>query len=230
MNDSMPTVIKAQSLSKYYPHVSGPVSVLTDLNLEVRSGEVLAIIGKSGSGKSTLLHILGTLDEPSSGQVQVLSQDVFSMKDPELSAFRNRHIGFVFQFHHLLPEFTALENTVLPALIHGTDPATANAQATRLLDMVDLSHRLQHRPAELSGGEQQRVALARSLVMSPDIVLADEPTGNLDPRTGSNVHDLFLSVSRDLNTTVIVATHNPDLAARSDRCLSLVEGRLAEAE
>ena len=228
MNDSAPTVIEARALRKDYPHTSGPVPVLSDLNLEVQRGEVLAIIGKSGVGKSTLLHILGTLDRPTEGQVDVLGLDVFTMKDPELSTFRNRHIGFVFQFHHLLPEFSALENAALPALIHGTDAKTANGQATRLLEMVGLSHRLEHKPTELSGGEQQRVALARALVMSPDIVLADEPTGNLDPRTGSGVHELFLKVSRELETTVIVATHNPDLAARSDRRLRLTDGCLTE--
>ena len=228
MNDTTPKVIEARGLCKDYPHISGPVPVLSDLDLDVSRGEVLAIIGKSGSGKSTLLHILGTLDDPSEGDVRVLGREVFAMKDPELSAFRNQHIGFVFQFHHLLPEFTALENAVLPALIHGKDPEQANQQAKNLLEMVDLSHRLSHRPAELSGGEQQRVALARSLVMSPDIVLADEPTGNLDPKTGSTVHELFLKISRELETTVVVATHNPELAAQSDRCLKLVEGRLSD--
>ena len=220
------TVLEARDLEKTYAHSSGPVQVLSGLNLDVSEGEVVAIVGKSGVGKSTLLHILGTLDDPTHGEVKILGQEVFAMNDMDLSSFRNQHIGFVFQFHHLLPEFSALENVVLPALIHGHNPDESRKHAEGLLERVGLSHRLSHKPAQLSGGEQQRVALARALVMKPGIVLADEPTGNLDPKTGSGVHELFLDISRELKTTVIVATHNADLAARSDRRLRLTEGRL----
>ncbi len=223
-------MLEARGLEKSYPHLSGPVPVLKGVDLEVRRGEIVAIVGKSGVGKSTLLHVLGTLDRPTAGELRLLGRDPFAFPDDEISSFRNDHLGFVFQFHHLLPEFTALENAMLPALIRGEAPAAARARAEDLLAKVELDHRLQHKPSELSGGEQQRVALARAVVRSPDIVLADEPTGNLDPKTGAGVHQLFLDVSRDLGVTVLVATHNRDLAGLSDRRLRLQEGRIVDGE
>ena len=226
--DAAPVVLEARGLGKSYPHLSGPVPVLTGVDLEVRRGQIVAIVGKSGVGKSTLLHVLGTLDRPTAGEVRLLGRDAFALPDDEISVFRNDHLGFVFQFHHLLPEFTALENVMLPALIRSEGPSAARSRAEALLRRVELDHRLEHKPSELSGGEQQRVALARALVRSPDIVLADEPTGNLDPRTGAGVHELFLDVSRDLGVAVLVATHNRDLARLSDRRLRLQEGRVSE--
>jgi lipoprotein-releasing system ATP-binding protein len=223
---STPHILKAHGIHKTYPHVSGPVPVLENMSLELYAGEVVAIVGKSGVGKSTLLHILGTLDHPTNGTLEILNTDVLSLADHELSVFRNRHIGFVFQFHHLLPEFSALENVVLPALIHGGNPSEAREKAKRLLDYVGLSHRLDHKPAELSGGEQQRVAIVRAIIMEPDIVLADEPTGNLDPKTGFEVQSLFLELSREKKITVVMATHNRELAAQAHRRIEMSDGTL----
>jgi lipoprotein-releasing system ATP-binding protein len=227
MSDPSSTaIVLARGLGKEYAHARGPVTVLTDLDLSVVQGEVVSIVGKSGSGKSTLLHILGTLDQPTSGTIELLGRDPSSMADLSISQFRNRHIGFVFQFHHLLPEFSALENCCLPVLIQGGRMKDARLRAEELLTQVGLQDRLHHKPSELSGGEQQRVAIARSLVMKPDLVLADEPTGNLDPKTAEGVRDLFLEVSRSRGATVIIATHNRDLADRCDRKLTLHHGRL----
>lgn len=222
-------VLLARGLGKVYPHQSGPVPVLQDLDLTIRRGEVAAIVGKSGVGKSTLLHVLGTLDRPSSGSLKILGHDISEWPDDKLSAFRNKHVGFIFQFHHLLPEFSALDNAMLPGLIGGAPAAEIGARARDLLTKVGLGHRLEHKPSELSGGEQQRVAVARALAMAPDLVFADEPTGNLDPRTGAEVYDLFMEVSRALGTTVVIATHNPDLARRSDRVLRLTLQGIEEA-
>ncbi|MBR59253.1 MAG: lipoprotein-releasing system ATP-binding protein LolD [Myxococcales bacterium] len=229
MNDTSTTVLQAEGLRKVYAHPSGDVTVLTDVNLEVAPRSVVSIVGASGVGKSTLLHILGTLDSPSSGSLRLLGQDVSAMRDKELSEFRNQHIGFVFQFHHLLSEFSALENTMLPSLIHREDRTKVRERASHLLDRVGLSDRFTHRPSELSGGEQQRVAIARALITEPDLVLADEPTGNLDPNTGAVVQDLLLEVSRDTGTTVVLATHNRELAARADQQLELLNGTLVTA-
>ncbi len=200
--------------------------VLTGINLHIPKGEVLAIVGASGVGKSTFLHILGGLDRPSAGRVIYGDTDVFSLDSNQLASFRNRHVGFVFQFHHLLPEFTALENVMMPALIRKIDRQEAAKMAADILGEVGLGNRTHHRPGELSGGEQQRVAVARALILGPDVVLADEPTGNLDTHTGETVHDLLLSINKQKNITFIIVTHNDKLAVRADRVLRMLEGKL----
>jgi lipoprotein-releasing system ATP-binding protein len=196
------------------------------VNLTVEAGDMVAIVGASGAGKSTFLHVLGTLDAPTSGRIQIDEQDLTRMDAAKLAAFRNRTIGFVFQFHHLLPEFTAVENVAMPGLIAGLSRPEAERRATALLADVGLSHRLDHRPGELSGGEQQRVALARALLMEPRLLLADEPTGNLDARTGADIHELLVELNRKRGMTMIVVTHNEDLAARMPRRLHMVKGRI----
>jgi len=226
LSTEQPNFIFIKQLYKSFPGPQAKVEVLKGLDLEVAQGESVAIVGASGVGKSTLLHILGTLDRPTEGGVMVAGQDVFQMDERTLSAFRNRHIGFVFQFHHLLPEFTALENVMMPALIARLDKSEAAERATALLTQVDLGHRLTHRMGELSGGEQQRVAVARALVMGPRLLLADEPTGNLDERTGEKVHDLLLRFNEELGLTMLVATHNEQLAANLKRRVRLADGRV----
>jgi lipoprotein-releasing system ATP-binding protein len=208
--------------------MSGPVSlnVLNGIDLEIPKGEVLAIVGASGVGKSTFLHILGALDRPSAGNVRYGEVDVFSLDSNRIAAFRNGHVGFVFQFHHLLPEFSALENVMMPALIRKIDRKEAGSLAAGMLSDVGLANRLHHRPGELSGGEQQRVAVARALVLGPDVVLADEPTGNLDTHTGEAVHDLLLSINKQKGITFVIVTHNDKLAVRADRVLRMIEGRM----
>jgi lipoprotein-releasing system ATP-binding protein len=208
--------------------MSGPVElpVLDGIDLDIRAGEMLAVVGASGVGKSTFLHILGALDRPTSGAVRYGDIDVFSLDSARLSRFRNERVGFIFQFHHLLPEFTALENVMMPALIRRTDRGAASVAAGKILTEVGLGARLLHRPGELSGGEQQRVAVARALMLKPDIVLADEPTGNLDMHTGESVHDLLLSINKQQGTTFVIVTHNDKLAVRADRVLRMVEGKL----
>ncbi len=208
--------------------MSGPVPlhVLTGIDLDIPKGEVLAIVGASGVGKSTFLHILGGLDRPSAGGVRYGDTDVFSLDSNQLASFRNRHVGFVFQFHHLLPEFTALENVMMPALIRKMDRQEAETMASGILGEVGLGGRIHHRPGELSGGEQQRVAVARALILGPDVVLADEPTGNLDTHTGEAVHDLLLSINKQKNITFVIVTHNDKLALRADRVLRMLEGKL----
>src|SRR6185312_14938597 len=195
---------------------------------KIQRGELVAIVGASGAGKSTLLHIIGTLDKPSSGTVTFDEHDLFRMTDTQQAEFRNRRIGFVFQFHHLLAEFTALENACMPALVQRREPAAVRADATTLLTEVGLGHRLQHKPGELSGGEQQRVAMARALVMHPRLLLADEPTGNLDPETGEGIHKLLRDLNQRLGITCLVVTHNAELARNMRRQLRLREGRLEE--
>jgi len=187
---------------------------------------MLAIEGASGAGKSTLLHILGALDRPTDGKVYFRGIDLFAYSDSELAEIRNRHIGFVFQFHHLLPEFSALENTMMPALVQGMDQKAAAKTAQAILTQLGLANRLPHKPGELSGGEQQRVAVARALMLNPQVILADEPTGNLDTKTGEEVHDLLVRINRERGITIAVVTHNPALAARMTRRVLLVDGKL----
>ncbi|MEO6028146.1 MAG: ABC transporter ATP-binding protein [Candidatus Binatia bacterium] len=219
-------MIALRNLSKEY--VDGPrvVRVLTDLDLEIGAGERVAIVGESGVGKSTLLHILGTLDRPTGGEVWFDGDNLTSKSDRDLAQFRNREIGFIFQFHHLLPDFTALENVMMPALIAGTATEAARRRATALLERVGLAERLDHRPGELSGGEQQRVAVARAIVQEPRAVLADEPTGNLDPVTGEGVQSLLMELNRERAITLVVVTHSVSLAGAMDRTLRLTAGRI----
>ena len=219
-------LVVASGVKKGYRTPAGYVPVLEDLGLEVAKGEMLAVVGASGVGKSTLLHVLGTLDRPEAGTVTVGGEDVFRLPEDRLRAFRNRTLGFVFQFHHLLPEFTALENVMMPMLIARIPAEEARARASGLLDEMGLAPRGHHRPGALSGGEQQRVAVARALVQSPTALLADEPSGNLDQETGEKLHGLLRRLNREKGITLVVVTHNERLAAASDRVLRLEAGRL----
>jgi lipoprotein-releasing system ATP-binding protein len=221
-------LIRAEGLGKVYGDGDRHrVEVLRDLDLSVVAGEKVVIVGQSGVGKSTLLHVLGALDRPTSGQVWFGSESLTAMSERDLAEFRNREIGFIFQFHHLLPDFTALENTMMPGLIRGLSWSDAEARARGVLTQVGLSHRLDHKPGELSGGEQQRVAVARAVVLSPRAVLADEPTGNLDPATADEVHELLMDLNRTRGITLVIVTHNDRLAALADRTLRLQSGRLS---
>lgn len=222
----MSALVEVTDLSKSFGTKAGKVDVLTGINLKVTAGETIALVGASGAGKSTLLHILGTLDRPSSGNVLFNDENVFARNDGALAAFRNRTIGFVFQFHHLLTEFTALENVMMPALIGGMRKSEAETLAMALLLEVGLSRRLTHRPGELSGGEQQRVAIARALVLSPQLLLADEPTGNLDMKTSDGVHELLADIHREKGITLMIVTHNEKLAAGMGRIIRMVDGRI----
>ena len=222
-----PTGLVATEIYKTYIGGDGtPLHVLEGLELEVASGETVAIIGQSGSGKSTLLHLLGGLDRPTSGAVFVGGQRLDQLSEDDLSRVRNERIGFIFQFHHLLREFTVVENVMMPQLIAGVDPPSARQRAQELLSEVGLSGRLQHKPTQLSGGEQQRVAVARALANRPVVILADEPSGNLDPSTSERLHDQLFSVSAQHQAAMVLVTHNMGLAARADRVLELVDGRL----
>jgi lipoprotein-releasing system ATP-binding protein len=203
--------------------------VLSGIDLTIAGGETVAIIGESGVGKSTLLHLLGGLDRPNQGTVRVAGTDLAPLRDRDLARFRSESIGFVFQFHHLLPDFTALENVMMPLLIAGEAPGGARGKATSLLERVGLGERLLHRPGELSGGEQQRVAVARAVVRRPALVLADEPTGNLDPDTGSEVERLLIELNREAGITCVVVTHSPRLAGAMDRTMRLTHGHLEAA-
>jgi len=220
--------ILVEDLTKIFYTGSTRVEVLSGLNLMVRRGETLAIVGASGVGKSTLLHILGALEKPTSGRLSLNGMEVSRLDDRRLAHLRNRRIGFVFQFHHLLPEFNALENTAMPGLIHRLPKQEAYARAEAMLVRVGLGHRLKHRVGELSGGEQQRVAVARSLVMEPELLLADEPTGNLDSRTGRRVNELLLEIHEEKGLTTVVVTHNLELSQLMSRQIRLVDGRAVE--
>jgi lipoprotein-releasing system ATP-binding protein len=218
-------LIRATGLSKAYGD-GRRIDVLVDLDLEVAAGETVAIVGQSGVGKSTLLHILGTLDQPTAGKVLFDGDDIFGLSEREQATFRNREVGFIFQFHHLLPDFTALENVTMPALIRGVSAPEAESRARGVLERVGLSERLTHKPGELSGGEQQRVAVARAVALSPRVILADEPTGNLDPETGAEVHALLLDLNRTHNITLVIVTHNDELSRLVHRTLRLQNGKL----
>ena len=219
-------LIVIENLHKSFQHMGQKLEVLRGIDLTVAAGEFLAIVGPSGAGKSTLLHCLGTLDLPTSGHIRLEGRDLVGLPSARLAEVRNRHIGFVFQFHHLLPEFNALENVMLPGLIQGRSRSKLEPMARDLLAEVGLSARATHRPGELSGGEQQRVALARALVLSPKLVLADEPTGNLDSATSSGIHDLFFKINREHNTTLVVVTHNAAFARSMPRVVTMRDGKI----
>jgi lipoprotein-releasing system ATP-binding protein len=225
------TAIEARGLGKSYVGGDGGIiTVLDGVDLAVERGEMVAIIGASGAGKSTLLHLLGALDKPTTGEVFITGRALSGLEDDEVSALRNRTVGFVFQFHHLLREFTALENVMMPLRIGGTDEVEARRRALALLDRMGLSGRAHHRPAQLSGGEQQRTAVARALASDPAVLLADEPSGNLDHGNSERLHDLFAELTRELEIAMVVVTHNRSLASRADRVLQLEEGRLTRIE
>ncbi len=217
-------MVQVLDVHKSFPMGEQTVDAVRGLRFDIARGEMLAIVGASGAGKSTLLHILGTLDRPPSGTVLFEGQDLFRLSDLEQAEFRNRRIGFVFQFHHLLPEFTAIENTCMPAIIQNRPTAQARAEAAALLADMGLEHRLHHKPGELSGGEQQRVAVARALMQRPDLVLADEPTGNLDTHTGEALFALMRDLNRGRGTTFVIVTHNEKLSAQAGRIIHMQDG------
>ncbi len=218
------------AVNKTYKGHEDGVAVFRDLNLVVYSGESLAVVGRSGSGKSTLMHLMGALDKPTSGTIEFEGQDMAKMSPDEQAHFRNSSLGFVFQFHHLLPEFSALENVAMPGLIAGMPKNGIMEKAAAMLERVGLADRMSHRPAIMSGGERQRVAIARALSLGPRVVLADEPTGNLDEKTGARIGDLLLELNAELGTTLVIVTHNQELAARMDRSLELRAGALYEKD
>jgi lipoprotein-releasing system ATP-binding protein len=221
----MGNLIEAKHIHKSFRTAAGELSILKDINMSIAEGEMLGIVGASGAGKSTLLHILGALDKPTSGEILFLGNNVLSLDDTMLAEFRNTSIGFVFQFHHLLPEFTSLENVILPGLISKRPYEEIEKRAKHLLDELGLSKRIRHRPGELSGGEQQRVAVARALLQNPKIVLADEPTGNLDTATGNALFDLFIELNRKKSTTFVIVTHNKALSEKCHRVLEMADGK-----
>jgi lipoprotein-releasing system ATP-binding protein len=215
-----------EGLKKSFQHMGRTLDVLKGIDLNIYAGQILAIVGQSGAGKSTLLHCMGTLDLPSAGRIRLGGEELTTMSGSRLAAVRNRDIGFVFQFHHLLPEFTALENVMVPGLIQGRSRREMQKRAEALLEEVGLSNRASHRPGELSGGEQQRVAVARAHALDPKLVLADEPTGNLDSATSDAIHDLFFQINREHGTTIIVVTHNPAFAESMPRVVRMRDGRV----
>lgn len=215
-------MIKIQNITKSYQSLK----VLKGIDLEVKKAEIVCLVGASGAGKSTLLHIMGTLDKPDTGTVFINGENVSLLNDKKLSAFRNRHIGFVFQFHHLLPEFTAIENVALPAMIAGNSRKQALEKAKNILGILNLSDRLEHKPSQLSGGEQQRVAVARPLVNKPSVVFADEPSGNLDSQNAQELHALFMSLRNQLQQTFVIVTHNESFASMADRSIFMKDGLL----
>ena len=219
-------LLQAENIHKSFGSGDSIIPVLRGIDIVVERGEMVAVVGASGSGKTTLLQVLGTLDVPTKGTLAFEGRQLAHLKEKEVSTHRNRNVGFIFQFHHLLPEFTALENVMIPGMISGQDKHELSRRAETLLDQVNLSHRLHHRSGELSGGEQQRVALARALIMNPSLLLADEPTGNLDSKSGQMVFDLLRSMSRERNLSVVMVTHNQVLAKAMDRCLTLKDGVL----
>lgn len=221
-----PVVLECRNLGKRFVDGEIETQVLHDISLTIERGDRLAIVGSSGSGKSTLLHLLGGLDSASTGQVLLHGQDLQTLSVKALSKLRNQMLGFVYQFHHLLPEFSAVENVALPLVIGGQTPASAQKQAEELLTKVGLGHRLIHKPGELSGGERQRAAIARALITRPACLLADEPTGNLDHRTAQDIFDLILDLNQQMGTALIIVTHDNELAARMDKTLTLLDGRI----
>ena len=226
----MEFLLQAEGVQKSFPQGRGRLEVLKGVHLAIGRAERVAVVGPSGAGKSTLLHILGALDRPTAGRVLFRGEELYRRPDGELAKFRNRHVGFVFQFHHLLPEFTALENAAMPARVAGLTRREAEERARELLEAVGLTERTTHRPGELSGGEQQRVALARALVLGPELLLADEPTGNLDHQTGEAIHRLLLEWNRRTGVALVIVTHNRELAQAMDRIITLVDGRTVEEE
>ncbi len=217
-------MIKAQNIQKSY----GDLHVLKGVDVNIKKGEVISIVGASGAGKSTLLQIIGTLDKPDEGEVTIHDQNISSFKDKELSLFRNKNIGFVFQFHHLLPEFTALENVCIPAYIHKTNKVEAEKRALELLSALGVAERASHKPSELSGGEQQRVAVCRALINNPAVILADEPSGNLDSASAKELHSLFFKLRDEFNQTFVIVTHNEELANMADRKLTMKDGLIVD--
>ncbi|KAA9338932.1 ABC transporter ATP-binding protein [Adhaeribacter soli] len=215
-------LLQATNIHKKY----GTLPVLKGIDLSIAKGEVVSIVGASGAGKSTLLHILGTLDIADQGEVHFSGQELTKMKNGDLARFRNKNIGFIFQFHNLLPEFTALENACLPSFLAGKPEKEVKARATELLEMLHLGHRLEHKPSEMSGGEQQRTAVARALINSPEIIFADEPSGNLDSRNANELHEIFFRLRNELNQTFVVVTHNDELANMADRKLVMKDGHI----
>jgi lipoprotein-releasing system ATP-binding protein len=230
MTTDSPLVLEAENVGRDYSQGEALLSVLCDLNISVRAGEKLAVVGVSGSGKTTLLNLLGGLDDPTAGRVNVCGQDWTDIDASARAQWRNKHVGFVYQFHHLLGEFSALENVALPCLIGGASVAESRHKAAELLAKVGLADRVDHKPAELSGGERQRVAIARALVTSPSVVLMDEPTGNLDPQTAKVILDLLLELNQALQISFVVVTHDPAIAARMDRTVKLTDGKLIDGQ